>query len=93
MKNASFALFAATVESGATFENITVAGTLTLANDYATDLIHNLANYNIGIATADGNYNGITLGAVSCVFADPAAITNGTTIVITADGDVKVTPA
>ena len=92
-KPASFALFASVIDAKATFENVTVSGTLTISNAFATDFISSINNYNFGIVSSEGNVSGITLGDAVAVFEYPEEITNGTTVIISASGTVEIIPA
>ncbi len=90
-KNAQFALFAPAVDENANLENISISGSFTIANDYATTLYSYLNKIDIGIASASGDVEGVTVSEVTVAFTDPDEIPNAT-VSIEADGTVKITP-
>ena len=76
----SFGLLAGMIKEGATFENVTVSGTLKI-NAYAT-----LNQYNIGLLCGVGAESGISLENIQCVKVDDQTETP-----LTADANGMIT--
>lgn len=89
-KAASFALFATSIDDKASFENVTVSGSLLIANDYATELLPSIGIYSFGIASANGNVDGITLGEILAGFVAPEELESLPSVTVNDDGIVEI---
>ena len=91
-KTAKFGLFASEIDAKAKFENVSISGSLTLANDFVTNLYADKSKFDIGIVSCSGNVGGITLGDITLAFTAPEEIL-GAVIVLNKDGTVSYAPS
>lgn len=90
-KEAKFGLFASAIDDKAKFENVSISGSLIIANDFVTTLYGSKSDYDFGIVSASGNFDGISVGDVTLAFTAPEEL-SGATIVLSKDGTVSYSP-